>query len=238
MALRALLLSADMRPLCSISAPLGVGDISSKTLVSPALGAAGGLSVMLGVTTGGTPLRHCTRARASFNGPTGFATKPILRVELFGDIVRSNREVCEQRTRTVGPFPIAEILWGRLATLGADSFDIMMFELCVGGTMRSPYHFTRKVVMESFRSFPDWRASGSWVFKSKPRSDAVWPKTLARRVVIESSAPSGREATDFGLAESGRRGISRSKGRVTLTSVERSVPCWRHLGSWDRGRKG
>jgi hypothetical protein len=185
MALRALLLSADMRLLSSISPALGVGDSSSKTLLRPKFGAGGGLSVMLGVTMGGTPSRHCTRARASFNGPTGFATKPMLLVDVFGGIERSKREVCEQSTRTVGPFPMKENLRDRVEAVGADSFDMMIFALCSEEMTRNPYHLVRKVVMESLSNFAVWKASGSVVFESKPWSDTVWPITLARRVVID-----------------------------------------------------
>lgn len=109
----------------------------------------------------------------------------MLLVEVFVGIVRSKRDECEQRTRTVGPLPIEEALRVRVEAVGADSFDMMIFALCPEGTTRRPYHLVRKVVIESLSSFAVWKASGSVLLESKPLSDTVWPITLARSFVID-----------------------------------------------------
>ena len=129
-AFRALSLSAAMRLLSSISPPCGLRLTSSKTLLRSLLSIcrdADDGSRRLGVVVGGMPSRHEIRARASLRGPTGFAMNPTLPCEALPETVRSNREECEHRTRTVGVFRLVVPCRTSLAMVaGLASFAIIM----------------------------------------------------------------------------------------------------------------
>ena len=81
--------------------------------------------------------------------------------------------------------------------------------------------------MEFLRSLPILLMILSGLAMSKPQSDAFIPTTLARSTVNASSASRGKELVDLGVLpdESGSFGISRSTGRVTLTS-RRIIRYW------------
>lgn len=122
-----------------------------------------------------------------------------------------------------GALPLAVLCWMTFNTVaGPASFKMTIEHFWPKGTTFNPYQFFKKFVIEDLRSLPDWRTIGSTVSISKPCRETLWPITRARSSEADSSVSRVNEVVDLGVLdefESDVFGISRSKGRVTLTSV-------------------